>query len=441
MLKNNKFLSAALVCSSVIAITTMTGCSSISIPVEVEVPGEFNLSGVSKIAIVDFNSVAGDPVAGVYAADKETMSIVQRMIATTFCKGKMYQIANLDIEKEIVNKHTNAKIKNNFDAVMYGRVWWQISPEYRNTYPKKFTLESWKNVKYDTGVKDPISKKPIYSTAKVTLRKKDVLETLYYRAWNANLMLSLTLYKLDKDGKFEKVTETYAVASKNFLIDNGKFEAQFDQIGADKANRAERLKASTEKKTSLFGSLFEKKKKNVSGEVKVTQNTATIPTELQAKLMLAGKLSSQLAKKLTPSKITFNVPCDFDDDKLFNLLKDGAFKATKDYATFKLESNVKKAIAKEILSWTKYTDKKKITSDVEDAVEDYKEYIFAIAISLEALGQNEEALEAYRYLFNVVPEKETALGVSRCLFALSMNDRVAEKKKSQKEAKKASNSK
>ena len=109
MLKANKILSAVLICSSVIAVSTITGCRTASIPVEVTVPGEFNLSGISKIAIVDFNSVPGDPVAGVYAADKDTMSIVQRMIATTFCKGKMYQIANLDIEKEIADKTNTLK--------------------------------------------------------------------------------------------------------------------------------------------------------------------------------------------------------------------------------------------------------------------------------------------------------------------------------------------
>lgn len=434
MLKANKILSAVLICSSVIAVSTMTGCRTASIPVEVTVPGEFNLSGISKIAIVDFNSVPGDPVAGVYAADKDTMSIVQRMIATTFCKGKMYQIANLDIEKAIVdNKHT-FKLSNRFDAVMYGRVWWQVSPEYRNTYPKKFTLERWRNVEYDTGMKD-LNKNPIYATAHVTQNKKDVLETLYYRAWNANLMLSLTLYRVNKDGQFEKVTETYAVASQNFIVDNGKFDTKFVQVGADKSNRAERLKASTEEK-SLFGSLFEKKKNDVSGKFVVVQNNATIPTELQAKLMLAGKLSSQLGNKLTPSKITFNVPCDFEDDKLFNLLKDGAFKATKEYVAFKLNSELSKKIAEEILGWPTYDDKNKQTEEVAEAVEEYKEYLFAMAVSCEALGDYEEALAVYRYLFNIVPEKETALGISRCLFALGMNDRVKEKAKAQKAASK-----
>lgn len=436
MFKANKIISAVLLCSSVIAVSTMTGCRTASIPVEVTVPGEFNLSGVSKIAIVDFNSVKGDSVAGIYAADKDTMSIVQRMIATTFCKGKMYQIANLDIEKEIADKHT-FKLANKFDAVMYGRVWWQVSPEYRNTYPQKFTLERWRNVEYDTGVKDPITKKPIYATAHVTQNTKDVLETLYYRAWNANLMLSLTLYRLNKDGQIEKITETYAVASQNFIVDNGKFDTKFVQIGADKASRGERLKASTEKK-SVFGSLFEKKKKDVSGKFVVVQNNATIPTELQAKLMLAGKLSAQLGNKLTPSKITFNVPCDFEDDKLFNLLKDGAFKATKEYVSFKLNNDLGKKIAEEILGWPTYDAKNNLSDDVADAVEEYKEYLFAMAVSCEALGDYEEALAAYRYVFNIVPEKETALGISRCLFALGMNDRVKEKAKAQKAAGKQS---
>ena len=435
MLKVNKFLSAVLICSSAIALSIVTGCRTASVPVEVTVPGEFNLSGISKIAMVDFNTVPGDPVAGRYAADKETMSIVQRMIATTFSKGKMYQIANLDIEKAIVgNKHT-FKLSNRFDAVMYGRVWWQVSPEYRNTYPKKFTLERWRNVRYDTGRKDPISKEPIYATAHVTQNKKDVLETLYYRAWNANLMLSLTLYRVNNKGQFEKVTETYAVASQNFIVDNGKFDTKFVQIGADKSNRAKRLKAATEEK-SLFGSLFEKKNNDVSGEITVVRKNATIPAELQAKLMLAGELAAQLGNKLTPSKMTFNVTCNFDDDKLFNLLKDGAYKATKEYVLFKVRKDLSKNIAEEILAWTEYDANNKLSKEVAEAVKQYKEYLYAMAIASEAVGEYEDALAVYRYVFNIVPEKETALGISRCLFALGMNDRVKEKAKAQKAASK-----
>ena len=451
MLKANNFLTTGLVCSVVLAVSAITGCRTATVPVEVTVPGEFNLSGVSKIAMVDFNSLPDDPIAGIYSADKETLSIVQRMVASVFCTGKMYQIADLDIEKSIASSHAGkTKVGNRFDAVIYGRLWWQVSPEYRNTYPKVFTLETWSNVKYDTGAKDPLTNKPIYATAHVTRNMRDVLETLYYRAWNANLMLSLTLYRLDKDGKFEKITETYAVASQNFILDNGKFETQFAPVGADNDDRASRLKASTEEK-STFGSLFSinKKAKDVSGKFVVIQNSATIPTELQAKLMLAGQLSSALGKKITPSKITFNIPCDFDDDKLFNLLKDGAFSAAKDYIVFTVRKNVGNKIADKIDPLTTYDmpknlvpaeDPKKITDDVvNDAAKDQRDYIYALAVCEEATGQYEHALYTYRYAFKLKPTKEYALGISRCLFALGMNDRVQEKAKAQKSATKKAN--
>ena len=446
MLKANKILTAGLIGSAVFAVSTMTGCRMASIPVAVTVPGEFNLSGVSKIAMVDFNSLPDDPTVGVFSADKETMSIVQRMVASAFYKTKMYQVANLDIEKEIVNAHSaNVRLGSKFDAVIYGRLWWQGSPEYRNTYPKVFSLETWSNVKYDTGAKDPISGKQIYATAHVTRSMKDVLATLYYRAWNANLMLSLTLYRLDKDGKFEKITETYAVASQNFVLDNGKFETQYAPIGANCDDRVSRLKASTEKKSAL-APLFssEKKAKNVSGKYVVVQNSATIPTELQAKLMLAQQLSSELGKKLSPSQITFNIACNFDDDKLFNLLKDGAFKGAKEYIVYTIRKNVGNKVADKIDPIAAYDmprnlvaaeDPKEISDKVvSEAAKKYQEYLYALAVCEEATAQYEQALYTYRYAFKLEPTKENALGISRCLFALGMNDRVQEKAKAQKVA-------
>ncbi len=446
MLKANKLLTAGLICAAAFTVSTMTGCRSATVPVEVTVPGEFNLSGVSKIALVDFNTLPNDPLAGVYSADKQTLSIAQRMVSSVFSEGKLYQIADLDIEKAIASKYSKAKVGHRFDAVLYGRLWWQISPEYRSAYPKVFTLETWSDVRYDTGAKNPLTKSPIYATAHVTRNMQDVLQTLHYRALNASLMLSLTLYRLDKDGKFEKITETFAVASQNFIVDNGKFTAEFAPIGADKEDRASRLKASTEKKS--FFSIAEKVK-DVLGMATVVQKSATIPTELQVKLMLIGQLSSVLGKKLSPSKVSFNIPCNFDDDKLFNLMKDGAFSAAKDYVVYTVRKNVGNKIADKIDPVAAYDmpknlvaakDPKKITDeDVTDAADDYREYLYALAVCEEATGQYEQALYTYRYIFKLKPTKEYALGISRCLFALGMNDRVKEKSKAQKSAAKKAN--
>jgi len=447
MFKMNKIVTARKLFPAVLAVLIMSGCRTASIPVAVPVPGEFNLIGVSKIALVDFNSMPEDSVAGVYSADKETVSIVQRMVSSTFYKNKMYQVANLDIEKEIAAKHS-VRIANKFDAVLYGRLWWQISPECRSTYPEVFTLESWRNVQYDTGAKD-FKGNPIYATAHVTTKKEDVLKTLCYRAWNANLMLSLILYRLDKDGKVDKVTETFAVASQNFLLDNGSFTTQYAPIGSNNDTHASRLKASTENK-SFLGSLFskEQKGKDVTNKFVVVQQSATIPPELQAKLMLAGKLTSGLGKKLAPSEIIFNIPCNFDDDKLFNLLKNGAFSAAKEYIVFKVRKDFGNGIADKIdpiafydipknLNVNVKADETEITDkNAQKAAIAEKDYLYALAVCEEATGAYEQALSTYRYAFNLMPEKEFALGISRCLFAMGKNDRIQEKVDAKKSASK-----
>ena len=452
MLHTKIYFSAGMICSAVLAAAVFTGCRSTEIPVSVTVPGEFNLSGVSKIAMVNFNTIPSDPVTGIYAADPETRSIVQNMIASAFYKSKMYQVADLDIEKAIVSAH-QGRISDRYDAVIYGRIWWQLSPEVKMKYPEKFTLETWRNEKYDTGAKDPITKKPIYATAHVTQRMQDVLATKYYRTVNANLMVSLSLYRVDKNGLLEKTTETFAVASQNFQVDNGEFSTAFAPIGADTNTRANRLKATTEKKSS-FTSLFTSNKKasDVSGRFVPTQNSTAIPATLQIKLMLSEKLSHELVSKLSPTQIVFNIACDFSDDKLFNLLKDGAFKAAREYVNYVIRTNVGNKIAEKIdplddpkaYPVPKFInpakDPEKITDElVAKAAKKHIDYLYALAVCEEAMGEYDRALESYRYIFNLKPSKEYALGISRCLFALGMNDRVKEKSRVQKAAaKKAS---
>lgn len=452
MFHKKNYISAGMICSAVLAASVFTGCRSTEIPVSVTVPGEFNLSGISKIAMVNFNTVPSDPVTGVYAADPETRSMVQNMVASAFFKSKMYQVTDLDIEKAIVSAH-QSRVSGRYDAVMYGRIWWQLSPEVKMKYPEKFTLETWSNEKYDTGMKDPMTKQPIYATAHVTKRMQDVLATKYYRTVNANLMLSLTLYRVDKNGLMEKTTETFAVASQNFQVDNGEFSTDFAPIGADTNTRANRLKATTEKK-SVFSSFFtsDKKASDVSGAFVPTQNSNAIPATLQIKLMLSEKLSNDLVSKFSPTQIVFNIACDFSDDKLFNLMKDGAFKAAREYVNYVIRRNVGNKIAQKIdplddlkaYPVPKFINPAKDPEEITDeivvkAAKKHIDYLYALALSEEAMGEYDRALESYRYIFNLEPSKEYALGISRCLFALGMNDRVKEKSRAQKAAtKKAS---
>lgn len=450
MIQYHKNMTAWLICSVVSALFCLTGCRTASIPVEVTVPGEFNLSGVSKIAVVNFNSLLNDPLKGIYSADEETLSLAQNMVSSAFYKCQMYQVADLDIERAISQKSSDlVRVGQKFDAIMYGRVWWQVSPEYMATYPKVYTLESWKNVKYDTGRKD-LYKKPIYDTAKVTTRKKDTIGTQYFRAKNVSLMLSLTLYRVDHDGKLEKITDSFAVASEKFLIDNGAFSFEVQEFGADNSgDRASRLQAAAEDK-SFFGSLFSSKEdaNAVSTKFVTVQNTETIPTDLQTKMALIGKLSAELNKKISPSTVKFDIPSDVDDDKLFNLLKDGAFNAAQEYIVYTIRKEYGNAIADEIspLSSDVYPipdnlvpaedpDPEKITEKkVLKAANNYRDFLYALAICEEAQSNYEKAIETYRYVFELKPTKEYALGISRCLYALGMTNRVNEKAKAQKKA-------
>ena len=80
-------------------------------------------------------------------------------------------------------------------------------------------------------------------------------------------------------------------------------------------------------------------------------------------------------------------------------------------------------------------DPKEISDKVvSEAAKKYQEYLYALAVCEEATAQYEQALYTYRYAFKLEPTKENALGISRCLFALGMNDRVQEKAKAQKVA-------
>ena len=449
MFKFSKIQTAGMILAAVSAISLMTGCRTVTVPVSVTAPGEFNLTGVSKIALVDFNSIPDDPLSGVYAADKETISIVQRMVASSFYKTPMYHIADLDLEKEIAAKHS-AGLAHRFDAILYGRLWWQVSPERRGTYPHVFTLKTWRNVKYDTGMKNPLSGEPIYQTAEVVQNTRDVLQTLYYRTWNASLMLSLTLYRVDKDGKLEKITATYAVASQDFQVNNGVFSTKYLPIGLNEESRSDRLKESTEKK-SFFDSLanaFGNKENSGSNKLEMVQNTTSIPTELQMKLMLSKELVSILGKKISPSQVVFNVRGRFNDDKLVNLLKNGAFKAAKEYIVYKVRQELGNGISDKIDPVANYdiprylvpkADPEKISDeDVKEAADDYRDYLYALGVCEEATGQFEQALYTYRYVFGLSPESEYANGISRCLFALGMNARVKENVKAQKAAERKS---
>lgn len=474
-MKNTKKLCLAFsICAAAFALVVLTGCKGVDyIKFSNTIPGEYNLAGVSKIAVIDFNSLPDDPVNGVYAVDAATKQIMEGMIAAKFFKGKTYKVADLDAEKDIVAANKAAvRLAQRFDAVLYGRVWWDISNEYKNIHPVVYTLEKWKNEKYMSGRTD--DGRPVYSVAHLTESMTDVKVDHAYRAAKATLMLSLTIYRMNKDGKVEKIVEDFAVAEQDYLLDNGVFSTTFVPHDKARVSQFERISA----KSANEDAKNEKAAKEKAGFIDENQNASTIPTPLQTKVMLGKKLTDALGKKLTNTEVPveaefFGKYIFFEpmDEVLLNKIIAGNFNDSRAELVAMLRKAAGYAICDRIGSISSYeknnTDEEnntKVAADpgcfedlknakdaeekaeieeeidelVGDTVEDFENEIYALAICEEACGRYEHALENYRTLMKYCPEEIYALGISRCLISLDMADRLYDiSKDAKKAAKKA----
>ncbi len=476
----NKVNRIALTASvAAVAIALVPGCSTPTIPVTMKVAGEVKLTGVSKIALVDFNTLPNDPFTGKTAADRETCDLVQRTVASAFYKTPTYQIVDLSAEGDIADAR-NVLPDKRFDAIVYGRVWWQMTPETDGEYLKKFTLESWENVPY----KQKVLGREVPAIAKVTTQTKDVVGALKYRAQSATLMLSLAFYRVDGNGNVSKIVDVYQVAENGFTLMNGDMRVDESEIGMKNDGAVQRLRKTgndVEKKTAyeemfpesdglLAGALGsaagnaagpsdKKSKVDANGKVVLSRENVTMPTELQAKLMLAAKLSGDVAAKIAPTEVSFETPWVdrsvlglFDkrfDARLTELLKNRAWSATRDYAAYVIRRKLGKTLSEKIASIedvaASYPIMESEESFDDDETEDMIEYfadekidvyLYALGIAQEATGKTFEALDAYTEAFNIKPSRETALGISRCNMAIGQSKRVNETNKEKNKAEK-----
>lgn len=533
-LKMNLFKVGA-VCGFVTVI--VAGCSTPTIKMKMNVAGEVKLNDVSKIALADFNSLPGDPFTGKMAADKETCALVKRAVASSFYTSPMYHIVDMDIEKDINAEDSNVVPKKRYDAVIYGRLWWQITPETSGQYPQKFTLDTWENVPYQG--KDPITKKSMPMIAKVMKQRRDVVEMLDYRVQNATLMLTLAIYRLERSGTLVKIVDSYQVSNQGFTLMNGDIKLDGGSVGIKDDNAITRLQATGKKEgdtrtayekmfvpkapsladagaaladagsaltsglSGLGGALTsvadakipkeEKKPANsrkvdANGKLILTQDTVSMPTELQAKLMLASSISRNLSAKLAPTEATFEIPADLiGDERLKNLLLNGAYKSAKDYSMYMLRNKLGKQICEKLVRFLpefgeKCTypvpDSEKQLPDYNEALidklleadfniyfyvlgtahdaavalegsaayndkmfaylasQDLDSYFFALGLCCEAARDLDVAQEYYRFAFNVNPSLDYALGLSRVYLALGERARLKQTEKAKKAAEK-----
>lgn len=478
---------------AVLTALIIAGCSTPMIDVTMDTAGEIKLTGVSKIALANFNSMPDDAFAGVMAADKETCALVKRAVASAFYTSPMYQIADLDIEKDIHDADNAKLVKKRFDAFVYGRLWWQLAPAASGTYPEKLTLRSWTNVPYKQ--KDPITKKDIPMVAKVTTETRDVIQMMDYNVQNATLMLTLSIYRVDHSGSVEKIVDTYQVTNDGFVLKNGEIKVDSTVVGFNDKTAEERLQE-TKKEGGMFAGIGdglkdavkkdEPKKdsrRDANGKLILTQKTVAMPTELQAKLMLAMSISQKLSAKLAPSKMTFQVPADIGDTRLSNLLKNGAYRSAKEYSLYMLRNKLGKQICGKVAEYIPALDEdcsypvpdseKQLAEYDDELVEAMRNgglyfytlgtahgsaeqlaikakafdemfkylnsegvdvYFYALGICQETSHELDAAEESYRFAFNVNPSQDAALGIARARLALGNSERVSETRKAKNAA-------
>lgn len=472
----------------------LAGCQTEPIKVTMDRAGEIKLNGVSKIALADFNTLDGDAFSGIAAADKETCALVKRAVAAAFYNSPMYQISDLEIEKGIHDSDETKLVKNRFDAFICGRLWWQLTPEMTRTVPQKFTLSQYQNVSWTQKVKDKNGTKVVPMVTEVKVGDREVLDTVEHREQHATLMLTLSIYRVSHSGNVEKIVDTYQVTDRGFVLRNGVVTTAAADVGTVKDSAADRLQAANAKSTTsgLLPPLEKTAKAGderhgADGKLILTQKTSSMPTELQAKLMLASSISSDLAGKLAPQKTTFDVPGKLGDARMENLLRNGAFKSGREYALYKLRNILGLQVCEhfepyvpELMDECDYTvpdsakkfpvyDGTLVDSMLKDGFSLYSYslgtsheaaaalaqkakvhdemvkyvagegadiYFYALGVCHEAAQELEEAMECYRLAFNLKPVEASALGLARTRLALGESARLVETRKAKKSASK-----
>ncbi|MFA7065142.1 MAG: hypothetical protein WC177_06630, partial [Bacilli bacterium] len=96
-MKNRRVLQLFFV---VMVLAMMTGCVQ-KAKISVLQPGELKLTGVSKIALLDFNTIPSTLGGGVFAANQETCCLARQTVADVFYKDPFYALVDLPLERSI----------------------------------------------------------------------------------------------------------------------------------------------------------------------------------------------------------------------------------------------------------------------------------------------------------------------------------------------------
>ncbi|WP_027721326.1 hypothetical protein [Maridesulfovibrio zosterae] len=349
-----------------------SGCTP-KVKIKLLAPGDIKILGVSKIAVLPFNSITCNLKNGKYTANKRDCELARRCVESALYSEPHFQLVDLDLEKNLVKIDHSARPKNRLNGILYGKVWWQISDEYENYMPTKIPLSKWVVRKYVCGKTD--KGKPIYCRKTLTTQVKDEFYKSHYRTVTASLMMSLSVYRLSSKGQIEKVAQVFEIAKKPAIISNGDFSTDVELVGYKKhKGRCVTLNAKEEtvaaKKTAsppakddaasitnIFAinlkSLFPSSKKaempQPAGkdhnpdnygktylDKKVTNKCNSIPDRIGMKNDLADAIGTRLKGLIQPHSEEFDIEMHGLDKKTQTMFITESFKGLSKYLALKI---------------------------------------------------------------------------------------------------------
>lgn len=452
------------------ALCVISGCAQ-KVRINIYQPGELKLTGLSKIAVLPFNSIKTNIKAGKLSADSQLCSLARRCITDSLYKEPFFQLVDLDLENDLTKINSRAKPNNRLDGILYGQVWWQISNEYENYTPSKMNLRTQTAVRYVCGTNDDGSAR--YCTRILTTKTWDEFYKSHYRVVTASLMMSLSVYRLDRNGKVEKIAQVFEIGRKPALIENGEFVTKEELIGFKKdGDRSITLKQSDgfnfTTLSTILGLTAKSKEKSALNK-DVTNKNESIPAPLNMENCLSQTVAGRLKSVIQPHSEEFEVVMHGKDKKTQTLFITEAYRGLTKYLALKIaDKNID--LADELLDDLTFDDvvqkallrkmkaeyaasqadlpeaektpfvapsKDELAEEARSDLSGMTNDIYNIGLAFEGLGNFDKALEIYRYGFENYEntDQDMADGIGRCSLALDMANRVDEEDFAAKTAK------
>jgi hypothetical protein len=440
-------------------------------------PGELNLRDVSKIVILDFNTIQMGSKTRL-PVGKDILELAKKSFVDCFYSAPFYTLVDLNMERCVTGKQCNIQKKYRADALLYGTVWWEITDEFDNFKPDSMRLSQWRMKSYPCGKDKKGNTK--YCSKPLTTETHDEFYRRNYRAVAASLVISLYVYKFHPDGRIEKITQVMELVREKAKIENGEFklespriigaEAQTDKMATlkGKAGQAAGAGQASSGLSDVFGGINRWMSSSGSSDrtgqpkvIRVERKVDTIPTDLEFKIRLTDTVNRELQRRIAPHFDTFEIPIPLQTDtKINTLVQAQAYSALGKYLieeklaqrdpdaadmlyNVDLDGAGKRVVEKmhrQELAKEGKPDAplppEELKRQTDKYLSDHVWDLYMAALSFEATGDFGRALEMYLQVFKKYKNEDQrfADGIGRCLMATGMAYRVDWQHKSRREA-------